>query len=85
MNEDKKLIHMIIRVPKEESAFTYFTLEANEGISFYSTLNHEVGQSYRDIDLKSSKSLEKELLQIINKLQEQFSLEILLNEEIDDK
>lgn len=52
-----KLFHLIIRVPKEDSAFFYFLLESHEGLAFYSTLHHKNGQDFRDIDMKGSYEL----------------------------
>lgn len=41
-----------IRVKKEDSAFVYFILESYEGICSYSTLDFQVGDSYRDLELR---------------------------------
>ncbi|MFZ8933278.1 MAG: DUF4911 domain-containing protein [Bacteriovoracaceae bacterium] len=61
-----KLFHIIIRVPKQDSAFFYFLLEAHEGLAFYSTLPHEIGQAFRDIDMKGSLELLSALEQLID-------------------
>lgn len=76
----QELFHIIIRVPKEHSAFTYFQLEANEGLAFYSTLDHLNGQTYRDIDLKGPKELEAELRRLIDSLSSSFSIEYMWEE-----
>ena len=83
MSKDQ-LIHTVIRVPKEESAFVYFTLEANEGLSFYSTLENTLGQGYRDIAIKTHESLEVELDHLINELGKEMPIEIRLRETIED-
>lgn len=80
-----QLIHTVIRVPKEESAFVYFTLEANEGLSFYSTLENTLGEGYRDIDIKTHESLEGELDHLINELGKEMPVEIRLREKIEDR
>lgn len=72
---ETKLFHYVIRVPKEHSAFTYFQLEANDGLAFYSTLPHCEGQTYRDIDLKGAIALEEELKRLINNLAQKYSIE----------
>ena len=72
---EEKLFQIIIRVPKEHSAFTYFQLEANDGIAFYSTLPHVEGQAYRDIDLRGSKDLEDELKRLLEFLGQKFEIE----------
>lgn len=80
-----QLIHTIIRVPKQESAFVYFTLEANEGLSFYSTLEESLGQGYRDIVIKTHESLEGELDHLMNVLGKEMPIEVLLREKIEDQ
>lgn len=41
-----------IRVKKEDSAFVYFILESHEGLASYSTLPHQPGDAYRDLELR---------------------------------
>ena len=45
-------IRKVIRVKKEDSAFVYFILESYEGIVSYSTLDSELGQAWRDLELR---------------------------------
>jgi hypothetical protein len=78
----QELYHIIIRVPKEHSAFTYFQLEANEGLAFYSTLKHANGQVYRDIDLKGPKELETELRRLLEYLSSSYLIEYIKEETI---
>lgn len=85
MSVKNQLIHTVIRVPKEESAFVYFTLEANEGLSFYSTLEESLGEGYRDIVIKSHESLEPEFDHLIEELKKEVPMQILVREKIDDK
>ena len=40
-----------VQVTKEDSAFFYALLEAQEGMTAYSTLPHTVGDRYREIEL----------------------------------
>ncbi|TNF00823.1 MAG: hypothetical protein EP326_05925 [Deltaproteobacteria bacterium] len=82
--EQNRLFHMIIRVPKDQSAFTYFTFEANDGLCFYSTLETSLGEPYRDIDVKTHVSLKDELLRLIEFLGNDYPIEILKQEEIKD-
>jgi hypothetical protein len=79
------LTHIIIRVPKSQAAFTYFQFEAREGLCFYSTLDHVVGQNYRDIDIKTPVEFKKQLMELLVILGKQFSVEYMLNEEIVDE
>jgi len=85
MEEYNRLLHMTIRVPKDQSAFTYFTFEANEGLCFYSTLESSLGEPYRDIDVKTHISLKEELLRLIEFLSKDYPIEILNQEDIADK
>ena len=87
MNGQKKdldLIHIIIRVPKAQSSFVYFMFESHEGLCFYSTLDYEKGQLFRDIDLKGSLEFQKDIDHLLKKLGAQFALEILTKEIIKD-
>ncbi|PIK16640.1 MAG: hypothetical protein CES88_07815 [Halobacteriovorax sp. JY17] len=74
---NNQVIHLIIRVPKADAAFTYFQLEANEGLSFYSTLEESLKESYRDITIKAHTGLEQELRQVLNTLHKTVPFEIL--------
>lgn len=77
MPSNDSIYQIVIRVPKQESAFTYFTLEANEGIAFYSTLPFEKGDMFRDIQITCSVTLQKELDHIIDVLGRSFAIEFL--------
>ena len=83
--QSKTVRHLMLRLNKENAAFVYFTLESNEGICFYSTLGHEKGQSFRDIELYQDQNLANKLDHIIQALQKKFTLEILLDEEMEDQ
>lgn len=80
-----QLFHYVIRLNKEDSAFFYFQLEANDGICFYSTLDHPDHAHYRDIDLKGDLLLKQEASHLINKCAQKFKVDILVDEIIPDK
>ena len=42
---------LVIRLRKEDTAYVYAILEANEGIAAYSTLNGSPGDRHRDLEL----------------------------------
>lgn len=69
---------------KEDSAFFYFQLEAQDGLAFYSTLEHPPHAQFRDIDLKGDLRLKKEILHLIKQCQKKFNIDILLEETISD-
>lgn len=56
----------IVKMPKEDSAFFYFQLEANEGLCFYSTLEHQTGDQFREIEIKCHISMKDECLRLID-------------------
>ncbi len=83
--QDNKLLHMVIRVPKKESAFTYFTLESNEGLCFYSTLQESMGQGHRDIDITAHITFKEDVEALLKNLEKSIQIEYLLSEIIEDK
>ncbi len=83
-SENNRVIHLIIRVPKADAAFTYFQLEANEGLCFYSTLEESLKETYRDITIKAHAGLEDELRHVLNTLRNKVPFEILLDESRED-
>ncbi len=80
-----KLIKQIIRVPKEESAFFYFQLEANENIAFYSTLEESLKQGHRDIEVICSEDFSEEIDQIVKNLLKKCNGVSLSKEVINDE
>ena len=83
--QNSQLFHYVIRLNKEDSAFFYFQLEANDGICFYSTLDHPDHAHYRDIDLKGDLHLKAEAHHMINRCAQKFKVDILVDEIIPDK
>ncbi len=79
-----KLQHYIIKVPKDQAAFTYFQLESNEGLCFYSTLDSSLTLPYREIELFSPISLEKEVTHFLEYLKNEVPLEIMTHEILED-
>ena len=80
-----ELFHLIVRMPKEHSSFLYFQLEASEGLGFYSTIDFQEGDVYRDIDIKGDLKLRSEVMILLNSLKEKTFLEILTDERILDQ
>lgn len=83
--QSTQLFHYIIRMNKEDSAFFYFQLEANDGICFYSTMEHPHHAQYRDIELKGDILLKEEMKHILQECSKKFKLDILVDEIIADK
>ena len=83
--QSSQLFHYIIRLDKEDSAFFYFQLEANDGLCFYSTLKYEPHTQYRDIELKGDILLKEEIIHLIKRCSEKFKIDILVDETIPDQ
>ena len=73
----KELFYCVLRMPKDDSYFVYFTFEANEGMCFYSTLDESLKGQYRDIEVKCPIEWEPHLKALIQKLQTEVRLDIL--------
>lgn len=73
----RKFFHWVVRVPKNDSAYLYFTFEASEGIAMYSTLPESEGTSYRDIDFKGPIEYLGAFEQIMETLKKQITWELL--------
>jgi hypothetical protein len=79
-NHSSQLFHFILRLSKEDSAFFYFQLESNDGLCFYSTLDHPHHAQYRDIELRGDIKLREEVLHLINECKKKFPIDILVDE-----
>lgn len=55
-----------IRLRKEDTAFVYFILESHEGLVSYSTLPHEVGSPFRDLELRIPPDFVREVEEILS-------------------
>lgn len=55
-----------LRMPKEQSAFVYFVFEANEGLCYYSTLDHQTGDKTRDMVLRGDRTMHAETKRLLN-------------------
>jgi hypothetical protein len=84
-NHSSQLFHYILRLNKEDSAFFYFQLEANDGLCFYSTIPYEPHTQFRDLDLKGDILLKSEIEKLIHNCSQKFPIEILTDEIIPDQ
>ncbi|MEX0798135.1 MAG: hypothetical protein WD025_01745 [Bacteriovoracaceae bacterium] len=83
-HESKKLKQLRVRVGKAYSSFVYFTLEANEGLAFYSTLEESSDDQHRDLLVLSTPEYYDQLLEELRHLQKRAPLEILSDQLIED-
>mgnify|MGYP001376794842 CR=1 FL=1 len=68
---------IVIRVPKRDSSYVYFTLEANEGLCFYSTLEHQKESPFREIEINLTNSLVNEFLTVFRFLKKNIEITII--------
>jgi hypothetical protein len=83
--QSTKLFEIILRMPKNDTSFVYFTLEANENKSFYSTLPFEKGQLFRDMVIMATPEFKDQVLSIIEHCKNSTDLEVLSQQFIQDK
>ena len=82
----KTLHHLIVRLDKKDSSFFYFTLESNDGLAFYSTLEDSLRMPYRDIELFYTPEYQGSINHLIGHCQKSFPIETLLfNDNYSDK
>ncbi|MBL7665018.1 MAG: DUF4911 domain-containing protein [Bacteriovoracaceae bacterium] len=75
--ENKKLNYYVLEMPKEDSSFFYFTLESNEGICFYSTLDFEKGEKTRKVEVHVPPEWNHSFLSLLEHLSKTISFKIL--------
>jgi hypothetical protein len=80
----KELYHCVLRVPKDEAYFVYFSFEASEGLCFFSTLDESLKGQYRDLDVKCPIEGKADLQTLIGRLSTVMRLDVLLEEVIKD-
>ncbi len=56
----------VIRTERKDSALFYFLLESYEGVTSYSTLPHQEGDTTRDIELCYSVDFRQEVDEMLN-------------------
>ena len=59
------MFRFLLRMPKAQSSFVYFVFEANEGLCFYSTLNHKQGDETRNMVLRGDRTMHTETRRLL--------------------
>lgn len=59
-----------IRVRKEDSAYLYALLESYEGVASYSTLPHQTGDLFRDLELSIPSAFVTQVEELLQSLGE---------------
>ena len=80
----KQLFYCVMRMPKDDAFFVYFTFESNEGMCFYSTLDESLKGQYRDIEVKCPIEWAPDLKALISRLQTEIRLDVLVEKIISD-
>ena len=80
----KQLFYCVLRMPKDDAFFVYFTFESNEGMCFYSTMDESLKGQYRDIEVRCPIEWEPALKALITRLQTEIRLDILEEKIISD-
>jgi hypothetical protein len=82
--QTKLLYFLLLRVPKDDAFFVYFTFESNEGLCYYSTADESLKGSYRDIEVRCPIEAKENLNALIERLQTEIRLDVLKEEIISD-
>jgi hypothetical protein len=82
--QTKLLYFALLRVPKDDAFFVYFTFESNEGLCYYSTADESLKGAYRDIEVRSPIEARENLKALIERLQTEIRLDVLKEETISD-
>ncbi len=82
--QTKLLYFTLLRVPKDDAFFVYFTFESNEGLCYYSTADESLKGAYRDIEVRSPIEARENLKALIERLQTEIRLDVLIEETISD-
>jgi hypothetical protein len=82
--QTKLLYFTLLRVPKDDAFFVYFTFESNEGLCYYSTADESLKGAYRDIEVRSPIEARENLKALIERLQTEIRLDVLKEETISD-
>lgn len=82
--ETKELYYCLLRVPKDEAYFVYFTFESNEGLCYYSTADESLKGQFRDIEVRTPIETKENLLALIERLKSEIRLDVLDEQIIQD-
>jgi hypothetical protein len=83
--DTKTLCYYLLRTPKDEAYFVYFTFESNEGMCFYSTVDDSLKGQYRDIEVRCPIEWRDDLNALIKRLQAEIRLDVLEEKTITDE
>ncbi len=73
----KEVLHLSIRVPKNEAGFLLHLLESQDNLCFPTTLPFENGDGWRDLLLRAPIEWEKELRRFLGVIQKKVPILVL--------
>jgi hypothetical protein len=82
--ESHKLYQLTVSLNKSDSSYLYFTLEANEGLCFYSTLEHTKLDVDRKVIINVLPEFKTQVERILSELEKMFEIEYLEKKWISD-
>lgn len=82
--QTKELFYCVLRMPKDDAYFVYFTFESNEGMCFYSTVDESLKGQYRDIVVRCPIEWKDQLMALVERLQAEIRLDVLEEKIISD-
>ena len=82
--QTKELYYTLLRVPKDDAYFVYFTFESNEGLCFYSTVDASLKGQYRDIEVRCAVEWREILVSHLERLKKEMRLDVLESKIISD-
>lgn len=83
LSELNEINQIWLQVPKEQSSFVYFQLEANEGLCFYSTTHKNLQHCI--LHLQYHISLTDEVNQLLNYLNSKIEIKQFKNDPVADE
>lgn len=83
-NKTKQLYYCLLRVPKDEAYFVYFTFESNEGLCYYSTTDESLKGQFRDIEVRAPIEAQANVQALISRLASEIRLDLLEEQIIQD-
>ena len=70
------LFQIVLEMPKADSSFLYFILEAMDNLCFYSTMGHEVGTMMRQVEITCPIEHKMTLQKVLDDLKSKLTLKI---------
>ncbi|MFP5459145.1 MAG: hypothetical protein ACLGG7_10455 [Bacteriovoracia bacterium] len=80
----KEVLHLTLRVPKNDAGFILHLIEASDNLCFATTLAVETGAGWRDLLLRAPIEWAPELRRFVEKLQETIPVSVIEDRVVKD-